>query len=170
MVRPLPKTRSPPNRDVLHNPALDQCDKAILRILQNEGRLTYADLAQRVGITPSPCRRRVRRLENEGYILGYRVNVNAVGLGFAVTGFISVGLVSQRQNDINAFERHVKDWPTVRECYALNGTTDFVLKCVTRDLTDFQRFVTETLMRTPNVKSVISSLVIRTSKELTGIP
>jgi DNA-binding Lrp family transcriptional regulator len=149
---------------------LDRFDSNILRVLQDDARITNVELAERIALTPPPCLRRVRRLEESGHILGYHAKLDAKKLGFGVTGFISVGLARQRQADIKAFERRASGWPVVRECHALNGQIDFLLKCVARDLSEFQHFVTDTLMRTANVKRVRSSFVIHTSKDAVELP
>jgi DNA-binding Lrp family transcriptional regulator len=150
--------------------ALDPAGVSILSILQDSARIANVALAARVGMTAAPCLRRVRRLEEEGYILGYHARLNARKLGFEVTGFVSVSLESQAQRHVLAFESLIESCPLVRECYAINGDVDFLIKCVARDLTQFQQFVTETLMRTPNVKTVRSSLVIHTSKLNLSLP
>ena len=106
---------------------LDRIDLRILRDLQEEGRITNVELARRAGISPPPCLRRVRALEETGCILGYHADIDAEALGFGVTVFANVGLHSQAENDLSAFETLVKSWPEVRECHMLAGETDFPL-------------------------------------------
>lgn len=149
---------------------LDAVDRKILSCLQSEGRITNVELAERVGITAPPCLRRVRALEEEGYIHGYHANLDQDKLDFGLTVFAMVGLHSQAENDLQAFEEHVKSWPMVRECYMLNGEIDFILKIVAADLAAFQQFLTSELTPAPNVASVKTSLTIRTSKHAPGVP
>ena len=149
---------------------LDEIDRKILAELQADGRMTNVELAKRVGISAPPCLRRVRTLEEQGYIRGYHAEVDARELGFEVQVFASVGLQSQAESDLSAFEARCRDWPLVRECHMLNGEVDFILKCVAPDLSTFQRFLTEELTSADNVASVKTSLVIRGSKDEPGVP
>lgn len=149
---------------------LDPIDRKILAELQADGRMTNVELASRVGISAPPCLRRVRTLEEQGYIKGYHAAVDARSLGFEVQVFAMVGLQSQAEADLVAFETLCKGWSLVRECHMLNGEVDFVLKCVAPDLSTFQRFLTESLTSAPNVASVKTSLVIRDAKDAPGVP
>ena len=149
---------------------LDPIDRMILSELQNDGRMTNVELAKRVGISAPPCLRRVRTLEESGYIKGYHADVNARELGFEVQVFAMVGLVSQAEADLSAFEKRCRDWPLVRECHMLNGEVDFLLKCVAPDLSTFQSFLTGQLTAADNVASVKTSLVIRCAKDDPGVP
>ncbi len=149
---------------------LDPIDRKILAELQADGRMTNVELASRVGISAPPCLRRVRTLEEQGYIKGYHAAVDARALGFEVQVFAMVGLHRQAENDLNAFEAKCREWPLVRECHMLNGEVDFILKCVAPDLSTFQRFLTEELTAAPNVTSVKTSLVIRGAKDEPGVP
>lgn len=149
---------------------LDAIDRKILAELQADGRMTNVELASRVGISAPPCLRRVRTLEEQGYIQGYHALVNARSLGFEVQVFAMVGLQSQAEADLSAFEAKCRAWPLVRECHMLNGEVDFILKCVAPDLSTFQRFLTEELTAAPNVVSVKTSLVIRGAKDEPGVP
>ena len=149
---------------------LDPIDRKILAELQADGRMTNVELAKRVGISAPPCLRRVRTLEEQGYIKGYFAEVDARELGFEVQVFAMVGLTSQAEVDLSAFEQKCRDWPLVRECHMLNGEVDFILKCVAPDLSGFQSFLTGQLLTTPNVASVKTSLVIRGAKDEPGVP
>jgi DNA-binding Lrp family transcriptional regulator len=149
---------------------LDEIDRRILAELQADGRMTNVELAGRVGISAPPCLRRVRTLEEAGYIRGYHADVDPRELGFEVQVFAMVGLNSQAEADLSAFEARCRAWPLVRECHMLNGEIDFILKCVAPDLSSFQSFLTEELLRAPNVASVKTSLVIRRAKHLPGVP
>ena len=149
---------------------LDEIDRKILAELQADGRMTNVELARRVGISAPPCLRRVRTLEEQGYIRGYHAQVDPRALGFEVQVFAMVGLQSQAEVDLSAFEARCRDWPLVRECHMLNGEVDFILKCVAPDLSTFQSFLTEELTAAENVASVKTSLVIRGAKEVPGVP
>jgi len=149
---------------------LDPIDRMILAELQADGRMTNVELAKRVGISAPPCLRRVRTLEELGFIRGYHATVDARKLGFEVQVFAMVGLVSQAEADLSAFEDRCRAWPLVRECHMLNGEVDFILKCVSPDLSTFQTFLTEELTAAENVASVKTSLVIRDAKDEPGVP
>ena len=149
---------------------LDPIDRKILAELQADGRMTNVELAKRVGISAPPCLRRMRTLEEAGYIRGYHADVDSRELGFEVQVFAMVGLRSQAEADLSAFEARCCDWPLVRECHMLNGEVDFVLKCVAPDLSSFQAFLTGELTAADNVASVKTSLVIRTAKDEAGVP
>lgn len=149
---------------------LDPIDRKILAELQADGRMTNVELSRRVGISAPPCLRRVRALEEEGLIRGYHAEINARELGFEVQVFAMVGLTSQAETDLAAFEAKCRSWPLVRECHMLNGEIDFILKCVAPDLPSFQSFLTEHLTSAPNVASVKTSLVIRCAKDDPAVP
>ena len=149
---------------------LDPIDRMILAELQADGRMTNVELAKRVGISAPPCLRRVRTLEEAGFIKGYHAKVDARELGFEVQVFAMVGLQSQAEADLSKFEQRCREWPLVRECHMLNGEVDFILKCVAPDLSTFQSFLTEQLTAAENVASVKTSLVIRGAKDKPGVP
>ena len=149
--------------------SLDEIDLKILHEIQADGRITNVELAKRVGISPPPCLRRVRTLEEDGYILGYRGLLNPAPLGFEVTVSASVHLSSQADADLRAFEDFVRKEPLVRECWMLSGEIDFVLKCVAPDLKTFQDFVTR-LTAEPHVRNVKTSLTLRNSKDAAMVP
>ena len=149
---------------------LDAIDRVILTHLQAEGRITNVDLAERAGLTAPPCLRRVRALEEAGVIRGYHADLDPEAMGYGITVFAMVSLKSQAEDDLRAFEDHVAKLPQVRECHMLNGEIDFILKVVAHDLQEFQRFLTSALTPAPNVASVKTSLTIRASKVLSGVP
>ena len=148
---------------------LDEIDLKILSEIQADGRITNVELAKRVGISPPPCLRRVRTLEEEGYIQGYRGLLDPRRLGFDVTVFASVHLSSQAEADLRAFEDFVRAQPLVRECWMLSGEVDFILKCVAPDMATFQDFVTH-LTSAPHVRNVRTSLVLQNSKYEAAVP
>ena len=149
---------------------LDEIDRKILAELQADGRMTNVELARRVGISAPPCLRRVRALEEMGYIRGYHADIDARELGFEVQVFAMVRLINQSERDLAAFETLAQNWPLVRECHMLNGEIDFILKCVSPDLSTFQSFLTEELLKADHVANVKTSLVIRCAKDEPGLP
>ncbi|HVI98745.1 MAG TPA: Lrp/AsnC family transcriptional regulator [Sphingomonas sp.] len=150
--------------------AFDRIDRQILGLLQDDGRMTNVELAERVGLTAPPCLRRVRALEEAGAIQGYHAELDPATLGYPITVFAMVSLRSQAERDLAEFEQHMAEIPEVRECHMLNGEIDFVLKIVATDLKAFQEILTTHLTPAPNVASVKTSLTIRTSKLKPGIP
>jgi DNA-binding Lrp family transcriptional regulator len=148
---------------------LDAIDRQILRELQADGRITNVELASRVGISAPPCLRRVRALEQDGFIKGYRALLDEKRLGFEVTAFAMVHLSSQAEADLAAFEDYVRREPLVRECWMLSGEIDFILKCVAPNLAAFQALVTE-LTAAPHVRNVKTSLTLRNSKDAAMVP
>ncbi len=148
---------------------LDAIDWRILKELQADGRITNVALAARVGLSPPPCLRRVRALEDAGLIAGYAALVDEKALGFELTAFAMVGLHNQAEPELRAFENRILGWPLVREAYMMSGEIDYVLKCVAPDLPAFQEFVLDELTAAPNVASVKTSLAIRRAKREPGV-
>jgi DNA-binding Lrp family transcriptional regulator len=148
---------------------LDAIDWKILKELQDDGRITNVELARRVGISAPPCLRRVRALEEAGFIRGYRALLDERQLGYEVTVFAMVHLSSQAEADLKAFEAFVRKEPLVRECWMLSGEIDFLLKCVAPDLKTFQAFVSE-LTAAPHVRNVKTSLTLRNAKDAAMVP
>ena len=155
---------------MVHMANLDEIDRRLLAELQEDGRITNVELAQRVGLTPPPCLRRVRSLEEEGVIRGYHADLDPSKLGYTITVFALVSLKSQAEDALRQFEEHMRALPEVRECHMLNGEIDFILKIVSRDLQSCQEFLTSKLTPAPNVASVKTSLTIRTAKQIPGVP
>ena len=133
---------------------LDTIDWKILRELQADGRMTNVELSRRVGISAPPCLRRVKRLEESGFIRGYRAMLNAPALGKDVVAFCLVGLNHQSDAELRAFSELTRGWPIVRQAWMVSGESDFLLHCVAPDLGSFQGFVIETLTSTQNVDTV----------------
>jgi DNA-binding Lrp family transcriptional regulator len=152
-----------------HMRRLDAIDRQILRELQDDGRMTNVELARRVGISAPPCLRRVRSLEEAGYIRGYRGMLDEKALGCEITAFAMVHLSSQAEADLRAFEAFVRREPLVRECWMLSGETDFILKCVAPNLPRFQALVTA-LTAAPHVLNVKTSLILRNAKDAPMVP
>jgi DNA-binding Lrp family transcriptional regulator len=149
---------------------LDRTDLKILRHLQSDGRITNVELARRAGLSPAPCLRRVRTLEEAGLIQGYRAMLDAAQLGYGVVLFALVGLASQAESELRAFEQQVRRWTLVRECYALSGDADYLLACVAPDLEAAQHFVISELTAAPNVQSVRTMLTLKTVKFEPRVP
>ena len=150
-------------------PGLDHVDRRILLELQQDGRMTYVEIARRAVITAPPCLRRVRRLEEAGIIRGYHADIDPALLGWEIVFFAIVGLESQKEAVLSAFERTVAQWPEVRECHMIRGGGDFLLRLVARDTADENR-LTQMLTGAPNVSRVQTLQTIRTSLSLAGVP
>jgi DNA-binding Lrp family transcriptional regulator len=144
---------------------LDSIDLAILRELQNDGRMTNVELASRVGISAPPCLRRVRRLEEAGIIAGYRAILDTTRLGQEIVAFCLVGLHHQSDAELKAFASRTSGWPLVREAWMVSGDSDFLLHCVAPDFRTFQDFVLEELTASENVDTVRTALTIRKVKD-----
>ena len=163
-MRPLPMKSSIPE-----SPLLDSIDRRILAELQDDGRMTNVELALRAGISAPPCLRRVRRLEQAGVIRGYHADPEPQKLGWEITLFAIVGLDSQKDAVLAAFEQLVAAWPEVRECHMIRGGGDFLLKLVARD-TAHENQLTQRLTGLPTVSRVQTLQTIRTSRSLAGVP
>lgn len=149
---------------------LDRIDRKILHDLQENGRMTNVELAQRAGISAPPCLRRVRALEEAGVIKGYHADIDPNSLGFGVSVFAQVGLSNQAETDLKKFEDLVRTWPLVRECYLVSGEADYILKIVAEDWDAYQKFLTSHLTTAPNVSHIKSALGIRVAKHKPGVP
>ena len=143
---------------------LDAVDLAIIRELQQDGRITNVELAKRVGMSAPPCLRRVRALEEAGVIRGYRAIVDEKALGYEIVFFAMVHLASQAEADLAGFQSRIREWPAVRECWVLSGDIDFILKCVAADLKSFQSLVGE-LTALPNVRTIRTAITIDRVKD-----
>ncbi|HTJ89395.1 MAG TPA: Lrp/AsnC family transcriptional regulator [Acidocella sp.] len=148
---------------------LDEIDRRIISELQGDGRMTNVELARRAGISPPPCLRRVRRLEEAGYIQGYHAQTDGQKLGWQISFFVIVGLESQKQAVLDGFESLVASWPEVRECHMIRGGGDFLLKLVARDAAH-ENQLTAKLTSAPHVAKVQTLQTIRTSRALAGVP
>lgn len=154
----------------MKNVKLDRIDLILLRELQKNGRTTNVDLAKAAGISAPPCLRRMRALEEAGYIRGYHADVPPNKMGFGLTVYIHVGLASHTEADLTQFARQVDNWPQVRESYMLTGDSDFLLKIVAEDWESFQAFLTTQLTAAPNVNHVKSFPTMRRTKYEPGVP
>jgi Lrp/AsnC family leucine-responsive transcriptional regulator len=149
---------------------LDNIDRRILAALQSEGRLTNLELADRVGLSPSPCLRRVRRLEDCGMIEGYGARLNRHKVGLGLTAFITVSMERNRDVDAVKFREAVFLMPEVVSCYITSGDHDFLLEVVVSDLVEYRRFAMEKLPKVPGVHSIHSSFAIDVVKDNVPLP
>ena len=149
---------------------LDVLDLKILRTLQAEGRLTHVELADRIGLSPSPCLRRVKRLEAEGIIEGYGARINRAKVGVGVTVFVAVGLERHREEEAERFRKVVQRLRQVISCHAISGESDFLLEIVVADLQEYSEFVLKKLRRIPGVKDLHSSFALEAMKTATALP
>ncbi|SPH18617.1 Leucine-responsive regulatory protein [Defluviimonas aquaemixtae] len=140
---------------------MDAIDRRILTVLQRDGRMSVTDLAAEIGLSQTPCARRLARLEAEGIVAGYSARVDQARVGLPVSVFIWVELDSQSKDAIDAFERAVRGFERVMECHLMTGSRDILMRVVAADLTDFDRFLEEKLMRVPGIRSTRSSFALR---------
>ncbi len=150
--------------------ALDRTDLQLIAELQRGGRLTNAELAERVHLSASACLRRVQRLEREGVIAGYRAEVDPQRLGLSLQAFVRVQLTHHDAAAVAAFARFVNEWDEVVACHALTGDMDYLLQVAVRDLEHFSRFLLDNLLAQAGVADVNSSFVLRTVKAFRGMP
>ncbi|WP_122075045.1 Lrp/AsnC family transcriptional regulator [Pseudophaeobacter sp. EL27] len=149
---------------------MDVVDRKIIAILQAEGRIKMAELSERVGLSPTPCARRVAMLEEAGVISGYSAKVDQAKLGLPVTIFVEVELDNQSTDALQAFERAISKFDQVMECYLMTGTRDILLRVVAKDLSDFDRFLEERLMRVSGIRNTRSSFTLRTMIARRALP
>ena len=149
---------------------LDGIDLKILRILQDEGRISNLDLSKKIRMSPPPTLRRVRDLEKNGFIDGFRANLDPSKLGYDLTAWIFISLRNQNEESLNTFEKQVWGWETIRECYMLNGDVDFILKCVSKNMVEFNEFLSQNITSNENVLSVKTAFAIKSTKRLGNVP
>ena len=149
---------------------LDRCDRAIVRLLQQDGRMPNARLAERVSLSESSCLRRVKALEAAGLIEGYTALVNQQKAGFPVNVFVSLTLQRQDQTDLQSFEAAVRSIPQVMECYLMTGEYDYLVRVAVADMADFERVHNDALTRLPGVARVHSSIALRSVKRSQELP
>lgn len=150
--------------------SLDVIDRRIINILQKEGRIGNNDLAEAVGLSPSPCSRRVKRLQEEGIITKYVALADADVLGLTTTAFIRVSLLRQDEDALNGFEAQVADWPEVMECYLMTGSSDYQLRVVTFDLSSFEAFLRNRLISARGVANIQTSFALKPVIYRTELP
>ncbi|MAL03014.1 MAG: AsnC family transcriptional regulator [Arenimonas sp.] len=148
----------------------DRTDLAILAELQREGRLSNADLAERVKLSPSACLRRVQRLEQDGVLAGYAARIDPDRVGLGLQAFVRVQLARHDAEAVQAFTERVNRWDEVVACHALTGEMDYLLQVVVQDLAHFSRFLLDHLLNASGVADINSSFVLRTVKQARGLP
>ncbi|HWA42282.1 MAG TPA: Lrp/AsnC family transcriptional regulator [Hypericibacter adhaerens] len=150
--------------------AIDQIDRKIIAAVQNDGRITTQDLAQKVGLSPSPCARRVRLLEEDGVIKGYTAVIDQKKVGLPISAFASIKLERQREEDLDRFGKAVARWPEVVDCYLMTGRQDYLMRIVVRDLEAYERFLKDKLTRLDNVASIETSFALGQVKRSDVLP
>jgi Lrp/AsnC family leucine-responsive transcriptional regulator len=154
----------------LPNIPLDDIDRRLLAAVQENGRLTATELAERVGLTVSPCLRRLRLLEEAGVIRGYAALLDQKKVGLPVSVFVSIKLERQSEEAMRAFEEAIRSWPEVLECYLMTGPRDYLLRVVAQDLADYERFVKGRLTRLAGIANIESSFALGQVKHTGALP
>ena len=149
---------------------LDAIDRRILEHLQDNARISNVDLAARVGISASPCWRRVRELEESGVISNYVTLIDAASVGLTVSIFVNVSLEKQVERELDVFQNAIRERPEVMECYLMTGEADFLLRVVVPDLMAYERFLMDHLTRVPGIASIRSSFALKQVKYRTALP
>jgi Lrp/AsnC family leucine-responsive transcriptional regulator len=150
--------------------ALDPTDRKILELLQADGRLSINELAAKVGLSPSPCLRRVRMLERDGVISRYVAVLDQRAVGLPVSVFVSIKLEKQKQESLDRFEKAIERWPEILECYLMTGSRDYWLRVVVPDLDAYERFVKQKLTRIEGIASIESSFALQQVKYTNVLP
>ena len=149
---------------------LDAIDRRIIAALQADGRMTVQQLAAQVGLSASPCARRVRLLEQAGVIKGYTAVIDQAQIGLPISAFASIKLARQHEEDLDSFASAVSRWPEVVDCYLMTGQRDYLMRIVVRDLEAYERFLKEKLTRLSNVASIETSFALGQVKRSDHLP
>lgn len=149
---------------------IDATDLRILRQVQDNARISNVDLAENVGLSPSPCLRRLKRLEDDGVIKGYVTLIDQNIVGLPVSVFVSVALKEQSEAALEEFEARVRELPQVMECYLMTGASDYLLRVVTADLAAYERFLKDHLTRIKAIASIQSSFALKQVAYRTALP
>src|ERR1700742_2180806 len=160
----------PPNQRFIPMSTLDAIDRKILSYLQSDGRITMAELAEKVGLSISPCHRRVKLLEERGVITRYIATVDQKSVGLHVSVFISIKLARQKEEDLNRFARAISKWEEVLECYLMTGNRDYLLRVVAADLSSYEAFLKNKLTRLDGIASIESSFALSQVKYSIALP
>ena len=148
----------------MQSEAFDEIDRKILAVLQADGRISLADLSAKVGLSPSPCLRRIRILERDGIIARYVAVLDQGKVGLPVSVFVSIKLESQREQALERFNKAIAKWPEVLECYLMTGPRDYLLRIVVADLSAYERFLKQKLTRVDGIASIESSFALEQVK------
>ena len=154
----------------MSKPTLDEIDRKILAILQSNAHATSEELSEQVGLSPSPCARRVRNLEATGVIRSYVAVVDQVKVGLPISVFASIKLERQREEELDRFAKAVQRWPEIVECYLMTGQRDYLLRIVVKDLEAYEAFLKQTLTRLEGVASIESSFALGQVKHAQPLP
>ena len=149
---------------------LDRIDRSIVRILQKHGRITYAELARKIGLSTTPCLERVKKLEREGVIRGYAAIIDANYLKASLVVFINIRLARQPKGIFEQFRKVAEDLPSIQECYLVSGNFDYLLKARVKDMPAYRKFYEETLLSLPGVVECTSYIVMEEVKDTMEIP
>lgn len=149
---------------------LDRIDRRILEHLQDDGRLSNQELAERVALSPSPCLRRVRGLERAGIIRGYAALLDALQVGLGLLAFVTVKLEKRGKMPVDQFTRAVQAWPEVIACFSMTGDMDYLMRVQVEDLEHYSRFIMEKLLKQPGVIDIRTNFVLERIKETTALP
>jgi len=149
---------------------LDAIDVRIIAAVQNDGRISINDLAEKVGLSPSPCARRLRILEEKGVIKGYTAMIDQTKVGLPVSAFASIKLERQREEDLDRFAKAVAGWPEVVDCYLMTGQRDYLMRIVVRDLQAYETFIKSKLTRLEGIASIETSFALDQVKRAEVLP
>jgi len=149
---------------------LDSRDRKILKFLQEDANLTNSDLAEKVGLSPTPCLRRVKRLEEAGYIRSYKIEVDRHKLGYPVMAFVQISLTKQEDGILDAFEQSIQQHPNVINCYLTTGESDYLLQVIAEDLEDYARIVRYELASIKGVETLKTTFAIKNIVDNAAIP
>lgn len=152
------------------SPKIDAIDKKIILALQGDGKISVSDLAERVGLSPSPCARRVRLLEEAGIVKGYSAVIDQSKVGLPISAFASIKLERQNEENLDRFGEAVSRWPEVVDCYLMTGQRDYLMRIVARDLESYERFLKEKLTRLEGVASIETSFALVQIKRSEALP
>jgi DNA-binding Lrp family transcriptional regulator len=150
--------------------SLDRLDRRILDELQSDARISNQELAQRVGLSPAPCWRRLRRLEQEGFIAGYATLLCAAAIGLPIQAYALVSLENHHPQTVRQFDQLVQERPEVLECHSMSGPNDYLLRIVAASMAAYEQFLSTSVLQLPGVRSVNTSFVLRTKKLTTRLP
>ena len=154
----------------MQSPKLDEIDRKILVALQVNGRMPINDLAEKVGLSSSPCARRVRLLEEAGVIKGYAALIDQAKVGLPISVFASIKLERQREEELDRFSKAISNWPEVADCYLMTGQRDYLMRIVVNDLVAYERFLKDKLTRLDGVASIETSFALKQVKRSEVLP
>jgi DNA-binding Lrp family transcriptional regulator len=149
---------------------LDRTDRRILDTLQTDARISNQELAKKIGLSPAPCWRRLRRLEDEGFISGYATLLNGAAIGLPILAYALVTLENHHANTVQQFDRLIQERSEVLECHSISGTNDYLLRIVAASMEGYEHFLSTHLMQLAAIRSVNTSFVLRTKKSTTRLP